>query len=449
MGAISLGRARNLTRYIKDPLAFVGGRFARHGDSYLARTGSEMLYAFRHPREIKAVLVDEADAFIKSEFGLEKVLGQGLLTSEGPLWKSRRRTIQPAFTRARIAGYAKAMAEEAETRVATWPREARFDAAAEMTAITLSVVARTLFSHTITDEADEVGRAMTAFQNAVGVFDLLPAWLPTPKHRRTRAALDHFDAMIFGLVDARTRERAERQESTATSEVQPADDLLTALLDAVDPEGDARLDRQALRDELLTLFLAGHETTANALSWAWSYLARHPEVQVRLAAELSAAIDPQRPLGADDLERLPYLRAVCEETMRLRPPAYVLARTATREVQVGDWRLPEGARVVIWSYMTHHDEKWWPEPERFDPERFMHPDPARPKFAYLPFGGGARMCIGKHFALMEMQLILGTLVRRFELKLHDDAEVRPKPRITLTPSGGIPALALRRENPMP
>lgn len=446
VGNISIGRARNLYHYVRDPFAFVQRRFDRYGDTYLVRTGSEMLYAFRHPDDIKAVLVDQADAFRKAEFGLEKVLGEGLLTSEGSLWKQRRRTIQPAFSRRRIESYGAAMVQECERRVATWRSGVEFDAASEMMRITLSIVARTLFSHTITHEgreADSVGTAMAQFQESIGVFDVLPDWLPTPKHRRTQRAIAEMDAMMYGVIDERMRARASGSSKD--------EDLLDALLDARDPEGEASstpgskppplLDRTALRDELITLFMAGHETTANALSWAWYFLGRNPSVQGKLAEELAMQLDPAAPLSVEDLASLPYLKAVCEETLRHRPPAYVLARTATREVEIGDWRLPKDAAVVLWTYMTQHDARWWPTPQRFDPERFLGDggSAARPKFAYLPFGGGARMCIGKHFALMEMQLLLGTMVRRVDLQLAQPGVIDVKPRITLAPAGGVPA----------
>lgn len=437
--AISLAHARNLYRYVSDPLAFVADRFATYGDLYLAQSGGELLYVFKHPEHIAEVLVRQADAFRKADFGLEKVLGRGLLTSDGELWKRRRRMIQPSFARPRIAHYGEAMSEEAAGLAARWREGQRLDMSAAMTSLTLAIVSRTLFSHRITDETDTVARVMSLFQDSIGTFDLLPDWLPTPKHRRMRQALADIDALLFGVIDKRIAARARRDPAP--------NDLLDALLDAVDPDASGEtqgLDRQALRDELITLYMAGHETTANASSWAWLLLARHPEIDARLAKELRETLG-DAPITLDDLERLPYLRAVCHEVLRLYPPAYVLARRSTRAVEIGGWTVPADQPVVVWIYMTHHDARWYPDPERFDPERFLNEGAnTRPKLAWLPFGAGARMCVGKHFALMEMQLLLANLVRDFRFEIDPELVVRPRPRVTLSPAGGLPGVLRRR-----
>lgn len=430
---VSIAHARNLYRYVSDPLGFVADRFATYGDVYLAQTGGELLYVFKHPDHLAEILVRQADAFRKQEFGLEKVLGRGLLTSEGALWKQRRRMIQPGFAKARTGRYAEVMVDESERLGQRWQDGERMDMVAAMSSLTLSIVSRTLFSHRITDEADSVARAMSLFHESIGTFDLIPAWIPTIKHRRTRRAIADMDALMYGVIDERiaARERGEPAKH----------DLLDELVDAVDHESESeheRLDRRALRDELITLYMAGHETTANATSWAWLLLARHPAIDERLAAELREVLG-DAPATVEDLGRLPFLRAVCHEVLRLYPPAYVLARRSLREVEVGGWTIPPGQPVVLWIYMTHHDPRWYPDPERFDPERFSgSAESERPKHAWLPFGGGARMCIGKHFALMEMQLVLASLVRRFRFEVDADAVIRPRPRVTLTPAGGVP-----------
>lgn len=437
--AISIAHARNLYGYVSDPLGFVANRFATYGDLYLARSGGELLYVFKHPDHLAEVLVRQADAFRKADFGLEKVLGRGLLTSDGALWKQRRRMIQPGFSRARIERYGAAMVEETARVAQRWQDGERLDMTRAMTSLTLSIVSRTLFSHRITDETDTVARAMSLFQDAIGTFDLVPDWVPTPKHRRMRRAIADMDALLFGVIDERIAARS-RQDP-------PKQDLLDVLLDAVDPdaEGDQiGLDRKALRDELITLYMAGHETTANAASWAWLLLARNPEIDKRLAAELQDTLGDAA-ITVADLERLPYLRAVCHELLRIYPPAYVLARRSLREVEVGGWTIPADQPVVLWLYMTHHDPRWYPDPERFDPERFLDgAESKRPKLAWLPFGAGARMCVGKHFALMEMQLLLATLVREFRFEIDPGAVVRPRPRVTLTPAGGLHGVLRRR-----
>jgi len=432
-----LAHARNLYNYIRDPLAVVAKRFETYGDLYLAQSGVERLYVFKHPDQLTEVLVTKADAFRKADFGLERLLGRGLLTADGELWKQRRRMIQPGFSRARIRRYGAVMVEESARLAATWADGQRVDMTNAMSSLTLSIVARTLFSHRITDEGDKVARAMSLFQDAIGTFDLIPQWIPTPKHRRTRRAVAEMDALMVALIDERIAAQAREEPAK--------DDLLDALISAVDPDADGqRLDRQALRDELLTLYMAGHETTANAMSWAWVLLARHPEIDARLATELRETLG-DAPATVADLERLPYLRAVCHEVLRMYPPAYVLARRSLREVEIGGWVIAENQPVVLWTYMTHHDPRWYPEPERFDPERFMDgAQDLRPRLAWLPFGGGNRMCVGKHFALMEMQLLLAELARavRFEADAAD--EIRPRPRVTLATASPVVGVLRRR-----
>ena len=452
---ISLRHARNLRSYVRDPLAFVAGRFATYGDVYCVRKPGQLLYVFKHPDHLHELLVSQADGFHKADIGLEKILGRGLLTSDGALWKQRRRMIQPSFSRARIVRYAQIVVERAEAFCAREGGARALDMSRAMARLTLSIVAEALFSHQIDDddaETDEVAASMSEFQEVVASYDPLPDWMPTPGHLRRRRALERMDELLFGVVDARLAARADGRSSS--------EDLLDALLDAVDPEasgeagsnpgaaGAVKLDREALRDELVTLYLAGHETTANAISWTWMLLAQHPQIEARLVGELREVLGDRR-VRVEDLDALPYLRAVCHEVLRLYPPAYVLAREAIRDVEIGGWILPAGQRAVAWIYMTHHDPRWYPDPERFDPERFMGEQGARPKLAWLPFGGGARMCVGKHFALLEMQLLLATLVRRLRFALDDGVVVRPRPRITLSPrassGAGLPGVSSPRE----
>jgi cytochrome P450 len=428
---ISIAHARNLYGYVSDPLGFVARRFETYGDPYLAKTGGELLFVFKHPEHLAEILVRKADAFVKEEFGLEKVLGRGLLTSEGELWRHRRRMIQPAFSQAALRRYGQVMVEEAEVGVDRWRDGQPVDVSAEMTRVTLAIVARALFSHRIRAQTDTVSRAMSRFQESVGTFDLLPDWMPTPKHLRTRRSIDDMNRLVYGVIDERHASRAHGEPASG--------DLLDALLDTVS-EGDQpplSEDREGLRDELLTLYMAGHETTANATSWAWYLLARHPEIDARLHAELDAVLG-DAPASVDSLAQLPYLRAVCQEVLRLYPPAYVLARRTTREVTIGEWTIPANQPTVLWIYMTHRDPRWYPDPERFDPRRFLDDSAAkRPRLAWLPFGAGARMCIGKHFALMEMQLVLATVLRRFRFEMPHRSIVKPRPRVTLTPAGGV------------
>jgi cytochrome P450 len=295
----------------------------------------------------------------------------------------------------------------------------------EMMELTLRIVSKALFDHRVHGETDRVASAMRVFRRAFSSLDaILPDWLPTPSKQRALAALADMDAIIYELIDSPRREKGR--------------DLLAALKATADEADGTGMSRRQLRDELVTLFIAGHETTSHALSWTFYLLSKHPEVAHKLHAELDRVLAGRAPSWSD-LEHLPYAEQVLSESMRLYPPAYVIARVAVADAEVAGYTIPRGADIVLWAYHTHHDARWFPEPERFDPERFA---PARrkqlPSCAYIPFGAGTRTCIGKQFAMMEALLVLACTARRYTLSSAPDVVVGRDMSVTLAPRGGLP-----------
>lgn len=426
-----LGRLAYYSSFVGDPLSFIRQRFDAYGDIYYVPSEDEAgLYVLRHPDDIREVLLARAGDWEKTHTAfdrLQQVLGDGLLTTDGELWKRHRRMTQPAFHHRRLADYAEAMVEEAARAARSYADAEERDMSREMMELTLRVVARTLFSHDVSGETDEVGDAMSTFHDTITRPDLLPEWVPTPNRVRVRRAVEALDRIIYGMIADRRASGGDRPT-----------DLLQMLLDAVDEEGDgSRLTEREVRDQLVTFFLAGHETTSHALTWTWYLLSTRREPRERLHAELDSVLG-DRPPDFEDLDRLPYTRMVIEEAMRLYPPAYVLARRARRDTQIGPWEVPAGSECVVWTWMTHHDPRWYPEPARFRPERFTEQAVAeRPKLAYLPFGAGPRACIGKGFAMVEAQLVLATMARHLDPRLVPGHPVDVKPRITLCPKHGM------------
>lgn len=384
------------------------------------------------PEYIEQVLLTNQPNYVKSPFArtlLGPMVGNGLLLSEGPFWRRQRAIAAPAFQPKRVAGFVEVMVDEAEACVDRWRAKSQpFDVSAEMMGLTLSIIARTMFSSDIADEIETVRRVMDEFiarrPNLLDLFGL-PQWLPRRQSKRYREAVEAFDALVARII-------AERR----TAGVEKGD-LLSLLLSARDPETGERMNDQQLRDEILTTFIAGHETTANALGWTWHLLAQHPEVEAKLRAEVDDVVGDRR-ITSTDLAKLKYTRMVFEEAMRLYPPGHTITRTAVREDWMGGVRIPPGAVAFINIYVTHRNPNLWPEPDRFDPERFAPEAVAkRHRFAYLPFGGGPHICIGNGFAMAEAQVILATIARRYQLRSAAGHEVKPIGRVTLRPKDGI------------
>jgi len=412
-----------------------------HGDVAGIRIASQPVVLVSDPERIRDVLVTHGRMFHKGR-GLERakmLLGEGLLTSEDELHLRQRRLAQPAFHRARIAAYAETMATYAARRSEKWRDGERLDVAREMAAYTLAVVGKTLFDADIEGEAHEIGEALgaaiDAFNLSVLPFGELLEKLPIPTTLRFRRGRERLDATIYRLI-------AERRASG-----EDRGDLLSMLLLAQDSEGDgAGMSDRQLRDEAMTLLLAGHETTANLLTWTWYLLSQHPDVEAALHAEVDAV--PAEQLGADDLARLPFTRAVLTESMRLFPPAWIIGRRAMEPYRIGDHELPARTIVLTSQWVVHRDPRWWPEADRFLPARWMPGgsalDATRPKFSYFPFGAGTRVCIGEQFAWLEGTLALATMARRWRLRLVPGTPVVPQPVVTLRVRGGLPMTAHAR-----
>jgi len=417
---------------VRNPLAMMMGMAGDYGDIAHYRIGPQHLYLFNHPDLIRDVLVTNQKNFHKSR-GLERakrLLGNGLLTSEGEFHLRQRRLAQPAFHRQRIAAYGAMMTDHAGRTRSRWSDGQTLDMHQEMMRLTLGIVSKTLFDANVDLEAAEISDALTtsfeSFNFAMLPFTEILEKLPLPAVRRFNAARARLDRTIYRMIDERRASGVDRG------------DLLSMLLLATDTEGDGSgMNDIQLRDEALTIFLAGHETTANALTWTWYLLSQHPEVEKKLHAELDGALGGRVP-AHEDLAALPFTRMVLAESMRLYPPAWAIGRRGLKSFEVRGFTVPAGSVVLMSQYIMHRDPRWFPDPERFDPERWTtEAQAARPKFSYFPFGGGARVCIGEQFAWMEGILLIATLAQQWRMRLVRGHPVAVQPLITLRPAHGM------------
>jgi cytochrome P450 len=420
----------SLPAFYWDPLAFNRRIAERYGDVALVRIAGLSYYVISNPDDIEAVFVTRNRDFKKGKLGPERRLlfGNGLATSDGDFWRRQRRLAQPAFHRERIAAYGESIVAFTEEMTAAWRDGEVRDLHVDMMRLTLRNVAQTLFGTDASREAAEVAAALEVVMTFLALEEgfllrLLPRGLTTGRRARFRRAVERLDRIVFDMI---ARRRSGGNDSG---------DLLSMLLAAQDEDG-SRMSDQQLRDEVMTIFLAGHETTALALSWTFALLAEHPQVEERLAAEVSAL--GGRAPGVADLPRLRCAEQVVKEAMRLYPPAWILARQALRDVEIGGYRIPAKAFVVMSQWVVHHDPRHFAEPERFLPERWTEDFERRlPRSAYFPFGGGQRVCIGAPFAMMEAILVLVTIVRRFRFALLPGRRVVPHPSLSLRPKDGV------------
>ncbi len=420
----------NLPEFRRAPLKFLLECARRYGDISYFRLGPQHAYLLTHPDFVREILVTRQNNFTKSR-ALQRarvLLGEGLLTSEGEHHRRQRRLVQPAFHRERLAGYASSMVELGARTCERWQEGVAFDVADQMMRLTLAIVGKTLFSADVESEATEVGEALTAILDMFNLlmmpFSELLEKLPLPQNRRFEKARERLDRIIYRMI----RERRASGEDRG--------DLLSMLLLAQD-EADGGMTDVQIRDEALTIVLAGHETTANALTWTWYLLAEHPEVETRLHEEVDRVLGGRLP-GFDDLPRLVYTGMVLSESVRLYPPAWAIGRRAIHQFELGGYTIPARSIVIVSPYVTHRDPRYYSEPDRFDPERWRPGElEKRPKFAYFPFGGGARVCLGERFAWMEAVLLLATLAQKWRLKLMPGQRIEPKPLITLRTRHGV------------
>ena len=412
-----------------DPLKYFTGLMREYGDIVSLRVLNFRILLLNHPDHIEDVLVNHPRKFVKGRVlqANKRVFGRGLLTSEGDFWLRQRRLAQPAFHRARIASYASTMVEYTERLLHDWQNGEERDIHKEMMRLTLQIVGKTLFDADVERDAQEVGKSLELLLELGANFRrtiFIPHWLPTPTNLRQERAIRQIEKVLYRIIGEK---RASGRDSG---------DLLSMLLAAQDDDGSRMTDQQ-LRDEAITLFLAGHETTANTLSWTWWLLAQNPAVEAKLHAELRTVLAGRDP-SLDDLPKLVYTNHIITESMRLYPPAWGTARTAIEDHEIAGYAVPKGSGVSFAQWTVHRDARWYDAPEEFRPERWEGDLLKRnPKFAYFPFGGGPRQCIGNSFALMETALTLATIAQQYRFRLVEGHPVVPLASITLRPRYGI------------
>ena len=427
--------------FLHNPVRLFPRLARKYGDVVRLRIGREDVFFLHHPDDIREVLVVQHENFHKG-YGvmmLDRMLGRGLITNDGPSHKKQRRLVQPAFHRKRIEGMATSMVDAAQRQAQIWQDGAQVDMAQEMLHLTLNIVGKTLFNTDMEKEAETFHQGLATSMEAFRKIALAPVWGPLieqgpfPINARLRQARESLDKVVYRVIEEHRRAGTDQG------------DLLSMLLQARDEDGST-MDEQQLRDETMTLFLAGHETTAHTLTWTWYLLAQHPEVRSKVQQEVDAVLG-DRPATFNDLPQLPYIERVVTESMRVCPPVWAIDRSALHDVNIRGIHIPQRARVVMSQYVLHHDPRWYPDPERFDPDRWTpEMKAALPKFAYFPFGGGPRLCVGEPFAWTEAILLVATLSRYWEAHLAADARIEFQPAVTLRPKYGV-KMTLRKRVP--
>jgi cytochrome P450 len=434
-GSLIMGVMREFNR---DTLGFVE-RCRNYGDVVRSRFLYVHAYFLYNPDDIETLLTTNAKNFrkaqsLRSPF-FHRLVGNGLVTSEGDFWRRQRRLAQPAFHRQRISSYGEVMVNYAQRTIDTWRAGERRDIARDMNRLTLEIVVKTLFNSDVSSDADHVGETLSEivrpFASQATLKWILDNRLPTPGHRRYFKAVTAIDRIVFRII---TERRASKSDEG---------DLLSMLLQAQDEDGSQMTDAQ-LRDEVMTLFLAGHETTALALSWSWYLLASHPEAEKKFHNELDEVLQGRAPT-VGDMQKLTYTEMIVKETLRLYPPAYAVGREALEDTEIGGFRVPKKSQIFAFQWVTHRDERYFVNPDAFEPERWT-PKRAEqiPKYAYFPFGGGPRQCIGNYFAMMETVLLLATIGQRFKFSLDTDHKVEVLPVLSLRPKAGIKVVVNER-----
>src|SRR5262245_9214490 len=430
----------------RNPLAFFTNLARTYGDVVGYRMGGDQMVFVNAPHYIRDILVTHNRSFIKGR-GLQRskrLLGEGLLTSEDPVHLRQRRLMQPAFHRDRIAAYGETMVAYAARQRDRWHDGETIDVAQDMMRLTLAIAGKTLFDLDVESQAGDVREALNAVMDSFWLTmlpfaDVLER-LPVPAVRRSKAARAKLDAIIYGMI-------AERRAEAATDGLPRAKsrgDLLSMLLLARDEDDHGTMTDRQVRDEMMTIFLAGHETTANALTWTWYLVSQSPDVAARLHQEVDRVLDGREPT-VQDIPALTYVERVVTESMRLYPPAWIIGRRALHDYAIGDYVAPARSVFVMSPYVLQRDGRYFAEPDRFDPDRWT-PEfrAALPPFAYFPFGGGPRRCIGDSFAWMELVLVVATIAQQWRLALVPGHPVEPQPLVTLRTKHGMQMTATRR-----
>jgi len=433
-----------MREFNRDTLGFIT-RLRDYGDVVRSRFLYVHAYFLYNPADIETLLTTNAKSYrkaqsLRSPF-FHRLVGNGLVTSEGDFWRRQRRLAQPAFHRQRISSYGDIMVEYAQRAIAKWQDGEQRDIAKDMTRLTLEIVVKTLFNSDVSNDADHIGQTLSQivkpFASQATLKWIADNRLPTPGHYRYFNAVREIDAIVFRII-------AERRASGSDE-----GDLLSMLLQAQDEDG-SQMDDAQLRDEVMTLFLAGHETTALALSWSWYLLATHPEAEKRFHAELDEVLRGRSP-EVSDLPNLKYTDMIAKEALRLYPPAYAVGREAIEDTEIGGYSVPRKTQLFAFQWVTHRDPRFFERPDEFEPERWASESIQRlPKYAYFPFGGGPRQCIGNYFAMMEIVLLLATIGQRFKFSLLKEHPVEVLPVLSLRPKNGIKVKLLHRtHDPVP
>jgi cytochrome P450 len=431
----------NLAAMRRDAPKFLSRLAREYGDVAYFRIGSFSFYLLNHPDLIRDVLVKHNRRFMKSEAlqRAKRVLGEGLLTSEGEFQLRQRRLMQPAFHRERIKGYARAMSDYAQRTSERWSgmgSGVEVDMSKEMMRLTLGVVGKTLFDADVEGEAKKIGDALDGVMEDFELLNMPFYWLlerlPLPRTRRFNASREYLDSVIYRMIAERRKDKRDRG------------DLLSMLLLAQDEDLSGMTDLQ-VRDEAMTIFLAGHETTSNALMWTWYLLSQNPEAEAKLHAELDSVLSG-RTAAYEDVERLTYTRMVFSESMRLYPPAWAIGRRALEDHQAGEYCIPAGSIILMSQWVMHRDPRYYPGPEKFDPGRWTpQAQESRPRYCYFPFSYGGRQCIGEAFAWMEGILLLATLAQKWRPRLVPGHPVALRPMITLRARYGMKMILQQRQ----
>ena len=439
-GPKSFFPVKNFFTFRRDATSYLQHLAQKYGDIVYFKMGPQHVFFLNHPDLVKDVLITHNDNFIKGRAlqRAKRLLGEGLLTSEGEFHRRQKRLALPAFHRQRIAAYAEVMTKYGERISSDWRDGEAMDISVEMMRLTLAVVGKTLFDADVERDAQDVGESLSAIMN---LFDamLLPfseylEKLPLPQTRRFEKAKERLDAIIYKIIDERRRSGIDRG------------DLLSMLLLAQDEEGarSEQMTDEQVRDEVMTLFLAGHETTANALTWTWYLLSQNTEAEQRFHAEIDEVLGDRLP-SVDDVPKLKYAEMVLAESMRLYPPAWAIGRLAVKDFQLDGYTVPAGSLVLLSQFVMHRDPRFFPDPARFRPERWRTDErESRPQYSYFPFGAGSRRCIGESFAWMEGVLLLATIARKWRMSLVPNHRIELQPVITLRPKHGMRMVVERR-----
>jgi cytochrome P450 len=434
----------HIREYAADVLNLVDSAFAAHGDVIRLRLG-QTVTVIRHPDHVRQVLQDNHTNYHKSFLykRMKPLVGEGLLTSEGDTWRRNRRMAQPAFHHQRLAEFAAVMNGHIADLLDDWAAPARtgdaVDVAAAMTSLTFGIAGATLMGVDLRHDSKAVGEAlrvaMQVTNRRLTSLAMIPPSLPTPMNLRFRKALALIDGLVGDIITGRQ------------SQADPPHDFLAMLMAARDEEDGSRLSERQLRDEVVTMFIAGHETTAHMLSWAWYLLATHPEIEARVHDEVATVLGG-RPAGVADLGKLPYLRRVLDEVLRLYPPAYLIGRKAIADDTIGGFHVPAGSSVILSAWSTQRMAAYWERPDAFDPDRFLpERSDGRPRYAFYPFAGGPRQCIGRDVAMMEGMLIAAAVLQRYRTTLVPDHPIVMERSVTLYPRHGVKVTLRQRSIP--